>query len=330
MSRFILSRADRRALLAIEWLAVLAFLAAGAYVMHRKPGRKPEQHAAADSLHSTAAHKEAKRRYIYAEAAEHVETFPFDPNTADSATLLRLGLPPAMVRRIYRYRAQHGRFHTPEDFRRLYGMTYELWERLGPQIRIDRKYRYIDNADMKGSEPQPVPSSRRISETCVTDSTAGSVPEDSTASSPTATPEHTSSAPHAEKYPPGTLVDINTADTAELKRIPGIASFRAGKIVAYREALGGFVDTEQAMEACELPDEVLAWFTISATVTRKVNVNKASVRQMMHHPYISFYMARDIVEYRRKNKRINSMDELVSDKVITSETAEKLAPYLEF
>ena len=44
----------------------------------------------------------------------------------------------------------------------------------------------------------------------------------------------------AFKYPEGTLVDVNSADTAELKKIPGIGSGIAGGIVRYRERLGGF------------------------------------------------------------------------------------------
>ena len=84
-----------------------------------------------------------EKRYTYAVETESVETFPFDPNTADSAQLLRLGLAPWQVQAIYRYRAKHGRYHTPEDFQRVPGMTLELWERLGPMVRIDARYQYL-------------------------------------------------------------------------------------------------------------------------------------------------------------------------------------------
>ena len=42
------------------------------------------------------------------------------------------------------------------------------------------------------------------------------------------------------KYPKGTLVDVNLADTTELKKIPGIGSGIAKAIVSYRNRLGGF------------------------------------------------------------------------------------------
>ena len=50
--------------------------------------------------------EERKDRYVpYAatESQHTVEEFPFDPNTADSNQLLRLGLQPWQVRNIYRY-----------------------------------------------------------------------------------------------------------------------------------------------------------------------------------------------------------------------------------
>ena len=40
----------------------------------------------------------------------------FDPNTADSATFLSLGLPTWMAGNILRYRRKQGRFRRPEDF----------------------------------------------------------------------------------------------------------------------------------------------------------------------------------------------------------------------
>lgn len=42
-------------------------------------------------------------------------TFFFDPNTADSTALLRLGLSPWQVRNIYKYRARGGRYHRPDN-----------------------------------------------------------------------------------------------------------------------------------------------------------------------------------------------------------------------
>lgn len=64
----------------------------------------------------------AERQYYNVEKRE-AELFPFDPNTADSTALLRLGLKPWQVRNIYKYRASGGVYSRPDDFARLYGLT---------------------------------------------------------------------------------------------------------------------------------------------------------------------------------------------------------------
>ena len=269
-----------------------------------------------------------------------METFPFDPNTADSTVLLRLGLAPWQVRAIYRYRAKHGRYHTPEDFKRLPGMTGELWERLGPCVRIAERFRYIEPE----GRPLPAPAKSTPSASAQNGPTpsvqespsqpASAASRDSVSVPPqtvsSASPMAPDSVQRVEKFPPGTTVDINIADTNMLKRIPGIASYRAKKIVEYRQQLGGFVSTEQAMEACEMPDEVLEWLTVTNPRPVLLDVNHLSVRQLMRHPYLSFYQARDLVEYRQKHGSLSSLDELQLLPSFTPEVIGRLRPYVEF
>ena len=45
----------------------------------------------------------------------------FDPNTADSLSLLELGLKPWQAKNLLRYREKGGRYREPADFRKLYG-----------------------------------------------------------------------------------------------------------------------------------------------------------------------------------------------------------------
>ncbi|MDO5447411.1 MAG: helix-hairpin-helix domain-containing protein, partial [Prevotellaceae bacterium] len=80
-----------------------------------------------------------------------VETFPFDPNTADSTQLLRLGLAPFQVRNIYRYRAAGGVYSRKEDFARLYGLTKGDYDRLAPYIRIADRFRPASDFVSSGS-----------------------------------------------------------------------------------------------------------------------------------------------------------------------------------
>lgn len=253
------------------------------------------------------------KSYTYAVEEMAVETFPFDPNTADSTTLLRLGLAPWQVRSIYRYRAKHGRYHVPEDFMRTPGMTNEQWERLGPMVRIAAKYQYVT--------PPPRTYQKKEKGTA-TDSTPAASAKTNTAPR--------DSFQRLEKLPAGQLVDLNTADTTLLKKIPGIASKRAASIVAYRKKLGGFVSAEQAMEAIDMPDSVLQWMTVKPRPVQKILINEWSVQRLMNHPYLTFYQAKEINEYRRDKGKLQSMEQLAGLPHFKPTDIERLTPYVEW
>ena len=79
----------------------------------------------------------------------------------------------------------------------------------------------------------------------------------------------------AFKYPEGTLVDVNSADTTELKKIPGIGSGIAGSIVRYRERLGGFYALSQLEEVKHVTPKLLEWFKLGNDSIQKLKINKA-------------------------------------------------------
>ena len=62
--------------------------------------------------------------------------FPFDPNTADSATFVKLGLKPYVVANILKFRAKGAQFRTPESFSKVYGISAEKFSELEPYISI--------------------------------------------------------------------------------------------------------------------------------------------------------------------------------------------------
>lgn len=252
------------------------------------------------------------RDITYATAEDSVEVFPFDPNTADSTTLLRLGLSPWQVRSIYRYRAKRGRYSRVEEFKNVPNLTVEQWVRLEPYIRIAPRFRYVEREEPRERREPARAVEPPVAEVC----SENVVPRDTF--------------PRRVKLRVGQTVDVNTADTTLLKMVPGIASKRAARIVAYRNALGGFVTKEQAMEATEMPDSVLRYMTLSSQPVRRVNVNRLSVSQLMKHPYISFYQAKAIIEYRRNHGAIQSIDMLRKLDEFRPADIERLHPYLEF
>lgn len=301
-----LTPSQRRALLVVEWLLLFAIMGFSVWKWQRS-GSGTEKGVV----------RSRKSDYVvqeitYATAEDSVEVFPFDPNTADSTTLLRLGLSPWQVRSIYRYRAKRGRYSRVEEFRNVPNLTVEQWVRLEPYIRIAPRFRYVERVEPRERREPTRVEKPPVTEVCCEDT----VPRDTF--------------PRRVKLRVGQTVDVNTADTTLLKMVPGIASKRAARIVAYRNALGGFVAKEQAMEATEMPDSVLCYMTVSQQPVRRLNVNRLSVSQLMKHPYISFYQAKAINEYRRNHGPIQSIEVLRKLDDFRPTDIEKLHPYLEF
>lgn len=217
--------------------------------------------------------------------------FLFDPNRADSATLQRLGLPPFMIRNILKYRNKGGRFRSPEAFARVYGLREEDFRRLLPYISID-------TLALRNER--------------------------------TTTLAHRTDSTRVFKYPEGTQIDLNNADTTELKRIPGIGSGIARQIVAYRQRLGGFVSVAQLREMTHLDTLLHRWFVANPCELRRLRVNKDGLDKLRAHPYMNFYKARAIVEYRKKRGRLQSLAQLAVLDEFNEEELRRIAPYLSF
>ena len=136
-----------------------------------------------------------------------------------------------------------------------------------------------------------------------------------------------------EKFAEGTVVDANEADTATLKRIPGIGSVLARRIVRYRESLGGFVSPKQVEEVNGVPAGASRWFKVGkdaeAEVTRHLDLNRDDFRTLVHHPYLSYEQVRDIVNYRRHHP-ILSMRTLAALPSFAAADLCRLEPYVSF
>ena len=136
--------------------------------------------------------------------------------------------------------------------------------------------------------------------------------------------------PKQEKYSTGIIIDVNTADTSILKKIPGIGRVISRNIVNYRNRLGGFYDVSQLLEVEYVDSTLLAWFQVKSDVFRKINVNRADIDELRSHPYMDFYKAKAIVDFRRKRGRISGMSQISMFKEFTKEDIARLSHYFSF
>lgn len=217
----------------------------------------------------------------------------FEPNLADSIEFLQLGLPSFIAHNIIRYRQAGGKFATAEAFSRIYGITEEQFHTLEPYIYISESF-------------QKKPDTLRYAKVEKRDTLA------------------------FYKYPEGTLVDLNRADTTELKKIPGIGIGIAQAIVAYRNRLGGFYDVAQLQELKWVTSDIQRWFKVENCPIHRINANKASLDRLRAHPYINYYQARVIVEFRRKKDKLKSLSQLSLYEEFAEKDLERLSHYLTF
>ena len=125
-------------------------------------------------------------------------------------------------------------------------------------------------------------------------------------------------------------VVLNTADTTQLKTVPGIGSYYAGEIIRYGQRLGGFVNVDQLDEIEDFPKDAKKYFVIVDAQPRRLNINRLTLQQLRRHPYINFYMAKAIIDYRRLRGDIKSLNELRLSKDFPDEVIHRLEPYIEY
>lgn len=150
----------------------------------------------------------------------------------------------------------------------------------------------------------------------------------------------TLASPAPKRYPvkKDTLLNLNTADTAELQMIRGIGSYTARKIVETRRKLGGFADVEQLREispAIRQLDSILPHLWVRKEDVALLYINRLSPDAMMRHAYISFEQAKAIGEYRRKKGAVRSEETLKALKlnnrlVFSDADIARLRPYISY
>ena len=187
-----------------------------------------------DTTHYNSYHQRTSASMTVGEVPlRHTEEFPFDPNTADSTQLLRLGLQPWQVRSIYRFRARGGVFRTKRDFAELYGLTKKDYLRLEPYIRISDDYQPASTLFPK---------------------------------------EERDSVRYPVKLKDGEHIVLNTADTTQLMKVPGIGSYYAKEIVRHGKWIGGYVSVDQLDEIDGFPQTAKKYFVINRPTPQRLKL----------------------------------------------------------
>lgn len=223
--------------------------------------------------------------------------FYFDPNIIEMDGLIDLGLSKREARVIINYRSKGGKFKRSEDLSKIYLLTKENYNRIKDFVVITEK----EKPDVKPA--------------FAADTLNNVLPAQKTA--------------YVKK-----IIDLNSADSVDLISLPGIGPYFAGKIIDYRERLGGYAASEQLMDIYGIDRERYSifcervWADKSKVV--KLKLSEASADDLAKNPYIGAYIARSIVKFRESAKdNVITVTALVVNKILKEEIAKILVFYLE-
>jgi len=218
------------------------------------------------------------------------ELFKFDPNILDSVGWVALGFSPKQAAAIIKYRNAGAEFRKPEDVKKLFVVDNERYEELKPFISIAElpKTEFKQAFEDKPKWEKP-------------------------------------------KYEP-IIVELNSVDSATLVKVKGIGSFFARVIIEHRKKLGGYRTKEQVLEVYGMDSTKYAaiesQFTIDTSLCTQINVNTATLKELVHHPYINFNQAKAIVNYRNQHGAYKQLHHLKKIHLINEESYAKMSPYL--
>lgn len=127
------------------------------------------------------------------------------------------------------------------------------------------------------------------------------------------------------------LVNLNTADSIQLEKLPWIGPVLAGRIYRFRERLGGFFDIQQLKDIYGFREET--WGHIKDRVMvdgilRPLLINTHSLEDMATHPYVGWTKARLLVNYRKQHGPYQNIESVIQSQAFDSIGLEKIKPYL--
>lgn len=136
-----------------------------------------------------------------------------------------------------------------------------------------------------------------------------------------------------KKFSDGESLELNSADTTELKKIPGIGSGYANRIIKYKNMLGGYVEITQLKEVWGMDDilynKITPYITLKPAVT-KIKVNAVDFKTLNQHPYVNYKQAQIIIDIRERKGNIESINRLALLDEFKPNDIKRLTPYLSF
>jgi competence protein ComEA len=212
----------------------------------------------------------------------------FDPNLISKEEWMKNGVSYKISGKIENYIKKGGRFRKKEDLLKIYGFDKTIYSRLSPYFKFQTD------------------TLKKTSKKYITKEQTGIKHE--------------------------VIVELNSANSIMLEKLPGITKPLSIRIIKYRNLLGGFYKREQLSEVYgftkSIYDSIRSLVKVDSTLIIKIKLNEATEKQLAKHPYVGKFKAAGIIKLKKFLTRIQNIDELVKNGIITADETDKLIYYL--
>ncbi|MGE5393369.1 MAG: helix-hairpin-helix domain-containing protein [Candidatus Saccharibacteria bacterium] len=285
--------------------------------------------------------------------------FAFNPNTIEKKALDSLALPDKIKSNLIRYRDRGGHYYSAKDFRKMYGMTDSIYTIIEPYVRIEtevapplskkisrtlfdfnpntasdsiflclgiteKQIRTIRNYQNKGGHFYSAADWLKVYS--ISESQKKEL-------LPYIKIEKEGFSASDKRFAlSDPLIEINSSDSVELMKLPGIGTKLSKRIIKYRDLLGGYYTADQLREVYGLKEETIDLINkrikVDGTKIKKVDLNFSDRYELARHPYIGKDNALLIVNFRTKYGFIANPSVLKDSLILTKDNFERLKPYL--
>ncbi len=230
---------------------------------------------------------------------KQAELFIFDPNDLSEEKWKLLGLNNKQIRNIKNYEKKGGKFYKNEDLKKIYTISNDDYKILEPFIRIKQQKKKWKNTEVKKTEFAKTPKKNK------------------------------------KYYKPDSvfMIELNSTDSINLLKLKGIGPVFAGRIIKFRNLLGGFYTKNQLLEVYGFDSvrliKINSFIKVDTSLIKKININEASFKKILKHPYITFDMTKQIVN-SRKSKKFYDFQEFKENNILINDSIFlKIRPYLQ-
>lgn len=242
------------------------------------------------------------------------EEFSFNPNTSSKEDLMRLGLSGKTAQSIINYRNKGGQFRKVEDFKKIYTLSEEDYNRLKSYVELPSAAATASyqKDDIEAAVTTPAetfafdPNTTSLEDFVrlgLTEKTAKSIlnyrnkggqfrkvedfkkiytlPEEDYQRlaayieiAIVEQPKYTKNTPKTYQQASYEVLDVNAATAEQFQQFRGIGPSFSRRIVKFRELLGGFISTEQVGETYGLADSTFQ------KIIPYLKYNSANIQQL--------------------------------------------------